>query len=87
MIKREIKEVVICDFCGREFTPSDDYPRAKNGEYIKFNLSLTFGVSHYGEDSPSMGCCSGHICGDCLRDISDKISHCKRQVIVGDILS
>lgn len=87
MIKREIKEEVkvICDFCGNEFVPSEDYPRDKYGEYAKFNLSLTFGFADpitgltrvYGEDSKMMGYCSGHICDKCLKDISEKIKYCK----------
>lgn len=87
MIRREIieKVEVTCDFCGKEFEPSSYYPKNKYGELAKFNLSLTFGftdeisgnVSIYGEDSPMMGYCTGHICQECLKAITERIKHFK----------
>ena len=84
MIKTEIKTFIICDFCGKTFEPSESYPML-NGEYATFHLSLTFGFINpitantriFGDDSKMLGHCEGHICNECLRDISDKISHCK----------
>ena len=82
-IKRELKEVVTatCDFCGKEFEPSESYPRGRDGEYGVFCLALTFrirdrvsGLSRvYGEDSPEMGYAEGHMCGTCFASISQKI--------------
>ena len=83
MTHREVREFVTCDFCGAEFEPSEAYPRNKYGELAKFNLSLTFSLSFagsrlvYGEDSPKMGYCSGHICTECLSAISKRIEYNK----------
>ena len=84
-IRTEVKEIVTCDFCGAEYEPSEVYPRNRYGELAKFNLSLTFSLVEtgtgsrlvYGEDSPMMGYCSGHICTECLHEITKRIEYNK----------
>ena len=91
-IKREIIEIVTvtCDFCGEKFEPSKEYPRGKHGELGIFGLALTFRIEDpitgtdcvYGQDSPTMGYCSGHICQKCLHEITTRIAYNKGHTAV-----
>ena len=86
MIRTEIRTIITCDFCGNEFmADTASYPHGEKGEYAVYNLSLSCEITNpetgitriIGADSPYFGFCKGHICPNCLKEITDKIHHCK----------